>query len=144
MSNDPLKVVPVDPFADPLSTSEDKDAREDRARLQNLTFRYVHERGQRSSGVLSYALSTNVDSKTEAHVQPARLRRLTDVNLLRKLMDRAPGGTLNIRTLAEATGISKSRIGYLLSGEKPVTTAEKADLIAQAVGTHAGAFFSDE
>lgn len=93
--------------------------------------------------MLSYALSTNVDSKTEAHVQPARLRRLTDPDLLRILMDRAPGGALNYRTLADATGISKSRIGYLLTGEKPVTTADNADRIAVAVGTHADAFFSD-
>lgn len=88
-------------------------------------------------------MSTEVDSATEAHVQPATQRRLTDSDLLKLLMKRAPGGPHTLRSLARATGISRSRLGYLLSGEKPVTSEEKAGLIAEAVGTHAGAFFSD-
>lgn len=106
-----------------------------------LTPAAVHERGQGASDVLSYALSTNVDGTTEVYVQSARLR-LTDAPLLRTLMDRAPDGPLTIRDLALRAGLSKSKVHYLLNGERPLAPLEKAHLIALAVGTHAGAFFS--
>ncbi|WP_042408131.1 helix-turn-helix transcriptional regulator [Streptacidiphilus carbonis] len=65
-----------------------------------------------------------------------------DPDLLRLLMKRAPRGPLTLRDLARETGISRSRLSYLMNGEKPITTADKALRIADAVGTHAGAFFS--
>lgn len=76
-------------------------------------------------------------------MQPARLR-LTDAPLLRTLMERAPGGPLTIRDLALRAGLSKSKVHYLLNGERPLAPKEKAYLIAAAVGTHAGALFSAE
>lgn len=74
-------------------------------------------------------------------MQPARLR-LTDAGMLRTLMKRAPDGPLNIRDLALRAGVSKSKVHALLNGERPFLTQDKADLLAQAVGTHPGAFFS--
>ncbi|MFI6465718.1 helix-turn-helix domain-containing protein [Streptomyces sp. NPDC050538] len=71
----------------------------------------------------------------------ARLQ-LTDRNLLRGLMRWAPGGrSITIEELGERVGLSKSKVGMLLSGERPTVTAEKADDICKALGVHRGALF---
>lgn len=73
----------------------------------------------------------------------ARLH-LTDRNLLRGLMTWAPdGGSLDIRKLAEAVGVSKSKIGALLSGERPSVTEDVADRICEALDVRRDALFYD-
>lgn len=76
----------------------------------------------------------------------ARLH-LTDGYVLRALMHRAPDDQpltvrkLDIRDLAEAVGVSKSKIHALLSGERPSVTREVAERICSTLGVHTGALF---
>jgi transcriptional regulator with XRE-family HTH domain len=72
---------------------------------------------------------------------PARLH-LTDRNLLRGLMKWAPGGqSLDIRKLAQAAGVSKSKVHALLSGDRPSVTPEVADRICRALDVRRDALF---
>lgn len=69
--------------------------------------------------------------------------RLTDGLLLRRLMQ-APGSArpaLTPRDLAEAAGLSESKIAKLLRGTRPTVTESQADRIATAVGVARGALF---
>ena len=66
---------------------------------------------------------------------------LTDSDLLRKLMQRAPGGPLSVRALARVAGISKTRVDDLLHDRYPTVTQETATRIARAVGVHRAALF---
>ncbi|MBQ0947688.1 helix-turn-helix domain-containing protein [Streptomyces sp. RK76] len=68
--------------------------------------------------------------------------RLTDSDLLRKLMQLAPTGPLSVRGLAQAAGISKTRTDDLLHGRYPTVTEETATRIAEAVGVHRAALFT--
>lgn len=71
----------------------------------------------------------------------ARLQ-LTDSDLLRKLMQWAPGGTpLTVRALASQVGVSKSKISALLSGDRVTVEPPVAQRIAVAVGVHERALF---
>ena len=73
----------------------------------------------------------------------ARLH-LTSRHTLRGLMTWAPrGGSLDIRKLAEAVGVSKSKIGALLSGERPSVTEDVADRICEALDVRRDALFYD-
>jgi len=75
-------------------------------------------------------------------VNDVRLRlHLTDSDLLRKLMQRAPGGPLSVRALARVAGISKTRVDDLLHDRYPTVTQETATRIARAVGVHRAALF---
>ncbi|MFI1607802.1 helix-turn-helix domain-containing protein [Streptomyces griseofuscus] len=86
-------------------------------------------------------LPTNVGSVTEeARMTLARMH-LYDGETLRKLMQRAPGGSIKIEELGEKVGLSKSKVGMLLSGERPTVTREKADDICRVLGVHRGALF---
>lgn len=72
---------------------------------------------------------------------PARLH-LTDRTLLRGLMTWAPGGqTLDIRKLADAVGVSKSKVHALLSGDRPSVTPEVADRICRVLDVRRDALF---
>ncbi|OUD00212.1 helix-turn-helix domain-containing protein [Streptomyces swartbergensis] len=71
---------------------------------------------------------------------PARMH-LHDGETLRTLMQRAPGGSVTIEELGERVGLSKSKVGMLLSGERPTVTREKADDICRVLGVHRGALF---
>ena len=74
---------------------------------------------------------------------PARLY-LTDSDVLRGLMTWAPGGSsVDIRKLADAVGVSKSKIGALLSGERPSVTEDVADRICEALDVRRDALFYD-
>lgn len=74
---------------------------------------------------------------------PARLY-LTDAHLLRGLMTWAPGGRqMDIRKLADATGVSKSKIGALLSGERPSVTEDVASRICEVLAVRRDALFYD-
>ncbi|MFE0533787.1 helix-turn-helix domain-containing protein [Streptomyces nigra] len=66
---------------------------------------------------------------------------LHDGETLRTLMQRAPGGSVTIEQLGERVGLSKSKVGMLLSGERPTVTREKADDICRVLGVHRGALF---
>lgn len=67
---------------------------------------------------------------------------LTDGNLLRGLMTWAPAGTsLDIRKLADAVGVSKSKIGALLSGERPSVTEDVAERICEVLDVRRDALF---
>jgi transcriptional regulator with XRE-family HTH domain len=69
---------------------------------------------------------------------------LTDSDLLRGLMRRAPdGGSLDIRALAEAVGVSKSKIHALLSGERPSVTTDVAERICRVVDIQRHRLFPD-
>lgn len=71
----------------------------------------------------------------------ARLH-LTDRHVLRGLMTWAPsGGSMDIRKLADAVGVSKSKIGALLSGERPSVTAEVAERICAVLDVRRDALF---
>ncbi|QWA22337.1 helix-turn-helix domain-containing protein [Streptomyces sp. JCM17656] len=71
----------------------------------------------------------------------ARLH-LTDRHVLRGLMTWAPaGGSLDIRKLADAVGVSKSKIGALLSGERPSVTEEVAERICAVLDVRRDALF---
>lgn len=72
---------------------------------------------------------------------PAR-RYLTDSDMLRGLMRRAPGGRpMDVRKLADAVGVSKSKIGALLSGERPSVTEHVAERICKALDVRHDAVF---
>ena len=69
--------------------------------------------------------------------------RLINGRLLRRLM-RCPeaGGTRhNVRTLAGACGVGKSKIANMINGRQMVVTAGQADAIATAVGVDRSALF---
>ncbi|WP_330349755.1 helix-turn-helix domain-containing protein [Streptomyces sp. NBC_00582] len=69
---------------------------------------------------------------------------LTDRNVLRGLMTWAPaGGSLDIRKLADAVGVSKSKIGALLSGERPSVTEDVAERICEVLDVRRDALFYD-
>ncbi|MEV6836815.1 helix-turn-helix transcriptional regulator [Streptomyces sp. NPDC051133] len=69
---------------------------------------------------------------------------LTDSDVLRGLMNWAPGGgSLEIRKLADAVGVSKSKIGALLTGERPSVTEDVADRICEALDVRRDALFFD-
>lgn len=69
---------------------------------------------------------------------------LTRSATLRGLMDWAPGGgSIDIRTLADAVGVSKSKIHALLSGERPSVTTEVADRICDVLQVRRDALFYD-
>ncbi|WP_405991051.1 helix-turn-helix domain-containing protein [Streptomyces sp. NBC_00986] len=69
---------------------------------------------------------------------------LTSNHLLRGLMTWAPGGgSLDIRKLADAVGVSKSKIGALLSGERPSVTKDVADRICEVLDVRRDALFYD-
>ncbi|MFF9123218.1 helix-turn-helix domain-containing protein [Streptomyces sp. NPDC014889] len=71
-------------------------------------------------------------------------RYLTDSDVLRGLMRRAPGGgSLEIRKLADAVGVSKSKIGALLSGERPSVTEDVAERICEVLDVRRDAVFYD-
>ncbi|MBL3669104.1 helix-turn-helix domain-containing protein [Streptomyces sp. M2CJ-2] len=71
----------------------------------------------------------------------ARLQ-LTDSDLLRGLMTWAPGGnSLDIRSLAGAVGVSKSKIHALLSGERPSVTPQVAERICAVLDVRRDALF---
>ncbi|WP_353962260.1 helix-turn-helix transcriptional regulator [Streptomyces sp. NBC_00654] len=56
----------------------------------------------------------------------------------------APGGSsLDIRKLADAVGVSKSKIGALLSGERPSVTEDVADRICEVLDVRRDALFYD-
>lgn len=84
-------------------------------------------------------LSTYSDRKSRKVDMPRATRRirytLRDRELLRRLMEHPGRGTPHtVRTLAEASGCSRGRIGHLLSGEQDSTYMEQAHAIAEAVG----------
>jgi transcriptional regulator with XRE-family HTH domain len=67
---------------------------------------------------------------------------LTSSHTLRGLMNWAPGGgSIDIRKLAEAVGVSKSKIGALLSGERPSVTEDVADRICAVLDVRRDALF---
>lgn len=66
---------------------------------------------------------------------------LTDSDLLRKLMRRAPGGPLSVRALASKAGISKTRVDDLLHDRYATVTEPVATRIAELLGIHRGALF---
>jgi hypothetical protein len=69
---------------------------------------------------------------------------LTDSDLLRVLMFRAPGGPLSVRRLAAIAGISKTRMDDLLHDRYPTVVPDVANRIARAVGVHCAALFLPE
>jgi plasmid maintenance system antidote protein VapI len=70
--------------------------------------------------------------------------RLHDGELLRRLMKRPlEGGTVHtVRSLADATGLSYSKIQKLIKEERPDVDAPEADRIAEAVQSRRRALFS--
>ncbi|MYT56909.1 helix-turn-helix domain-containing protein [Streptomyces sp. SID7834] len=74
-------------------------------------------------------------------MSPARLH-LTRGDLLRLLMRWAPNGSsLTIRELAEAIGVSKSKVEALLSEERPTVTREVAERICTVLDVRQDALF---
>lgn len=68
---------------------------------------------------------------------------LTRSDVLRGLMDWAPGGgSIDIRELAAAAGVSKSKIGALLSGERPSVTLPVAKRICEVLDVRLDALFT--
>ncbi|MET9729281.1 helix-turn-helix transcriptional regulator [Streptomyces sp. NPDC006458] len=69
---------------------------------------------------------------------------LTDRQVLRGLMTWGPAGSsLDIRKFAAAVGVSKSKIGALLSGERPSVTEDVADRICEVLAVRRDALFYD-
>ena len=69
--------------------------------------------------------------------------RLTDGALLGRLM-RCPdpsGQRHTVRSLADATGLGKSKIGYMLHDRQTTVTADQAEAIATALGVRRKALF---
>jgi transcriptional regulator with XRE-family HTH domain len=84
----------------------------------------------------------NADNGGTHYVHHAR-HRLNDGELLSRLM-RCPdaGGTRHtVRSLAAATGVSKSKLSCMLRGHQMDVTAEQADAIAEAVDVRRAALF---
>lgn len=84
-------------------------------------------------------LSTYSDNQSRKVDMPRVHRRirytLRNRELLRQLMDHPGRGTpYTVRSLAEASGCSRGRIGHLLSGEQDSTYMDEAHAIAEAVG----------
>lgn len=75
---------------------------------------------------------------------PDPLYRLHDGELLRRLMRQpAPGGTRHsVQSLADAVGVSTSKVNKLISEQRPYLTGEQAEACARAVGVHRKALFS--
>ena len=73
---------------------------------------------------------------------PDQRLELTDSELLRKLMQRAPGGPLSVRGLARGAGISKTRVDDFLHNRYATATGEVATRIARILGVHRGALFT--
>ncbi|MFF7365666.1 helix-turn-helix domain-containing protein [Streptomyces sp. NPDC008125] len=74
----------------------------------------------------------------------ARLH-LTDPALLRSLMRWGPGGrSLDVRGLATRVGVSKSKVGALLSGERPTVTQEIAERICSVLDVRRDALFFEQ
>lgn len=67
---------------------------------------------------------------------PRRIRyTLRDRELLRKIMDHPGRGTPHtVRSLAEASGCSRGRVGHLLSGKQDSTYMDEAHAITEALG----------
>ena len=72
---------------------------------------------------------------------PDQRLELTDSELLRKLMQRAPGGPLSVRGLARDVGISKTRVDDFLHNRYATANGEVATRIARILGVHRDALF---
>jgi transcriptional regulator with XRE-family HTH domain len=73
----------------------------------------------------------------------ARLH-LTDRSVLRGLMTWGPDGqSFDIRSLADAVGVSKSKVHALLSGERPSVTKPVAERICRVLNVRLDALFYD-
>lgn len=89
----------------------------------------------------------NVDSTEVSHVPDPDQEptyRLTDGNLLGRLM-RCPdkgGRRHTVRSLAEATGVSKSKISYMLRDRQTKLPESKASAMAEAVDVRRKALFT--
>lgn len=60
---------------------------------------------------------------------------LRDLGTLKKIMEHpGRGAPYSIRTLAEATGISRSQVGRLASGELPDLPVNEAHQMSEALG----------
>lgn len=60
---------------------------------------------------------------------------LRDLEMLKKIME-SPGRGVphSVRSLAEATGISRSQIGRLVRGDLPYLPVNEAHAVAEALG----------
>ncbi|WP_406298095.1 helix-turn-helix domain-containing protein [Embleya sp. NBC_00888] len=68
--------------------------------------------------------------------------RIVDGDLLHRLMRRPPSGTrLTVRDLADLLGLSKSKISGMITGTRPVVTAETAEQTCLILGVHRAALF---
>lgn len=66
---------------------------------------------------------------------PAPLYKLVRRELLRTLMQRTgDGSAVSVRQLAHRTGVSRSTIGNLLTGDQEATDMETAHKIVSAIG----------
>lgn len=60
---------------------------------------------------------------------------LRDPDLLRKIMETpGRGKPYTVRTLAEATGVSRSQVGRLVVGDRPSLEVTEAHAVAEALG----------
>ena len=97
--------------------------------------------------MLSLFMFTNVDITEVVRVaEPDQepTYRLNDGALLARLM-RCPdrgGRRHTVRSLAAATGISKSKISYMLRDQQTKLPQSKATAAAEAVGVHRKALFT--
>lgn len=75
---------------------------------------------------------------------PKQTHRLHDGPLLRRLMRQPePGGREHsVRTLAQAVGVSESKVHKLISEERPFVTEAEAEAIASEVGACLKALFA--
>lgn len=81
---------------------------------------------------------------TEDNALPKQTHRLHDGPLLRRLMRQPePGGREHsVQTLAQAVGVSESKVHKLISEVRPYVTEAEAKAIAREVGVHCKALFS--
>lgn len=97
--------------------------------------------------MLSLSMFTNVDITEVVRVaEPDQepIYRLNDGALLARLM-RYPergGRRHTVRSLAAVTGISKSKISYMLRDQQTKLPRSKATATAEAVGVHRKALFT--
>ncbi|RCH70543.1 XRE family transcriptional regulator [Streptomyces sp. SDr-06] len=60
---------------------------------------------------------------------------LRDREILRWIMDHpGRGAPYSIRTLSDATGVSRSQLGRLLSGDREALSADEAHSVTEALG----------
>jgi hypothetical protein len=97
--------------------------------------RFPHSTGQQSNAMLSYSCSRTWTPREELVPDTEPIYRLTNAPLLKRLM-RGPtenGRRHTARSLADATGISKSKIWHMIHGRQSKLPQSKMQAVLDEV-----------